>query len=59
MTAGRNRESRYDRRIMKVVQVSNNLIVLDNVTRVTYEVNDVKITADNRCSIYFPNRLIS
>lgn len=41
---------------MKTLQLDDTLIVLDNITRVTYEENDATITADNTCLIYFVGR---
>ncbi len=38
---------------MKTLQFDDTILVLDNVTRVTYEENDANITADNTCLIYF------
>lgn len=38
---------------MKAIRVRDTLIVLDNITRVTFEANDESITADNSCNIYF------
>ena len=39
--------------LMKALRIRNNLVVLDNINRVTFEENDADITADNQCGIYF------
>ena len=38
---------------MKTLQFDDTLLLLDNITRVTFEENDATITADNTCLIYF------
>jgi hypothetical protein len=38
---------------MKALRIHQSLIVLDNLTRVTFTENDEHITADNQCSLYF------
>ena len=38
---------------MKAIKIRSQLIVLDNITRVIFEENDVNITADNQCAIFF------
>lgn len=38
---------------MNALEIDQTIIVLDNITRVSYEENDASITADNQCSIFF------
>jgi len=38
---------------MKAIKICKHLIILDNITRVTFDENDVNFTADNQCAIYF------
>ena len=38
---------------MNALKIEDTLIVLDNITRVTFEENDTAITADNQCSLFF------
>ncbi|MCB1230035.1 MAG: hypothetical protein KDN19_07210 [Verrucomicrobiae bacterium] len=38
---------------MRIIHFDDTVIVLDNITRVSFEENDTSIVADNRCLIYF------